>query len=340
MKKELLEEIRRIYEITYNDKVVSEDFLDNLLNKSKEVIGKKIDISSKADIVKPNVEDLYKTLENAIASGGLTQQKYGSMAYQKEVEALQIGLTLLGYALPRHGVDGLFGPETATAVERFKRDRNIMNEGNVTNPIKNPTISASPETISSILNSLKTKNISSVQIAPYVDPVDNTTGSRNFTELKIDTNEGFTKYAQICDAFISSYENPLQITGNMLATGALKAFRTYGRYVPPELALAQLLLEGGINSDITSRPVRTRNPYNVGNVDSGSNRRFSSVQNGIDAYYKLIAGNYIGKGKTIKDLLTNFVNKRGDRYASDVNYENKLSAIAQKVDNITKGITS
>ena len=336
MKKELLEEIRRMYEITYKDNVVSEQ-LDSLLNKTKDFIGKKLDVSSKADLVAPNVEDLYKTLESAISSGGLTQQKYGSMTYQKEVEALQIALTLTGYPLPKHGVDGLFGPETASAVERFKRDRNIMNEGNITNPIKNPVISASPEVLTTLLSTLKSKNISSVQIAPYVDPVDNTTGSRNFSELDLKTNEGFTKYAEICDAFISSYENPLQITGNMLATGALKAFNSYGRYVPPELALSQLLLEGGINSDVNSRPVRTRNPYNVGNVDSGSNRRFGSVQNGIDTYFKLIASNYIGRSKTIKDLLSNFVNKRGERYATDQNYENKLASIVQKVDKIAKG---
>jgi hypothetical protein len=182
--------------------------------------------------------------------------------------------------------------------------------------------------------------VSPVQIAPYVDPVENTTGSRQFSELDLRTNEGFQKYAEICDRFISAYENPLQITGNMLATGAVKAFRTYGRYVPPELALSQLLLEGGINSDVNSRPVRTRNPYNVGNVDSGRNRKFSSVQHGIDTYFKLIASNYIGRGKTVKDLLTNFVNKRGQRYATDQNYENKLASIAQKVDKIAKGLES
>jgi len=328
-----------MYEITYKDNIVSEQ-IDSLLNKTKDFIGKKIDVSSKADLINPNVNDLYKTLEVAISSGGLIQQKYGSMTYQKEVEAMQIALILTGYPLPRHGVDGLFGPETASAVERFKRDHNILNEGNITNPIKNPVISASPEVLTSLLNILKSKKVSSVQIAPYVDPVENTTGSRQFSQLDLTTNEGFQKYAEICNKFISTYENPLQITGNMLATGAAKAFRIYGRYVPPELALSQLLLEGGINSDINSRPVRTRNPYNVGNVDSGKNRRFNSVQHGIDTYFKLIASNYIGKGKTVKDLLKNFINKRGQRYASDQNYENKLATIVQKVDKIAKGLES
>ena len=48
------------------------------------------------------------------------------MIYQKKVEAVQIGLMLVGYDLPKHGVDGLFGPETAVAVNKYKSDRNIQ----------------------------------------------------------------------------------------------------------------------------------------------------------------------------------------------------------------------
>jgi hypothetical protein len=44
------------------------------------------------------------------------------MNFQKNVESMQIGLKLLGYELPRYGVDGLFGPETASAVGKFIND--------------------------------------------------------------------------------------------------------------------------------------------------------------------------------------------------------------------------
>ena len=44
------------------------------------------------------------------------------MTYQKSVESIQIGLLLLGYELPKFGVDGLFGPETANTIEKFKED--------------------------------------------------------------------------------------------------------------------------------------------------------------------------------------------------------------------------
>jgi hypothetical protein len=47
------------------------------------------------------------------------------MLYEKEVESMQIALVLLGYQLPQHGIDGLFGPETAGAVQKFATANNV-----------------------------------------------------------------------------------------------------------------------------------------------------------------------------------------------------------------------
>jgi peptidoglycan hydrolase-like protein with peptidoglycan-binding domain len=116
MKKTLQEELERIHGITYGKEVMTEGFLDNILSK----VGlKKKDDPKKADLVSKDVEQLYSTLEDAVSKGGLSQQQKGSMGFQKEVESMQIGLTLLGYTLPKYGVDGLFGPETASAVSKF-----------------------------------------------------------------------------------------------------------------------------------------------------------------------------------------------------------------------------
>jgi len=116
MKKTLQEELERIHGITYGKEVMTEGFLDNILSK----VGlKKKDDPKKADLVSKDVEQLYSTLEDAASKGGLSQQQKGSMGFQKEVESMQIGLTLLGYTLPKYGIDGLFGPETASAVSKF-----------------------------------------------------------------------------------------------------------------------------------------------------------------------------------------------------------------------------
>lgn len=57
--------------------------------------------------------------------GVLLPQQYGSMQPSKIVKDVQSALVKLGYKLPQHGVDGLFGPETAAAVMQFRKANNL-----------------------------------------------------------------------------------------------------------------------------------------------------------------------------------------------------------------------
>lgn len=121
MKRTLTEELKRIHSITYGDHIVEQEgFIDKIL----KTVGIKDD-PKKADLVTSDVAEFIKTIEDSINSGGLSQQKSGGMTFQKGVESMQIALILLGYELPRFGVDGLFGPETANAVKKFKTDNKI-----------------------------------------------------------------------------------------------------------------------------------------------------------------------------------------------------------------------
>lgn len=158
-------------------------------------------------------------------------------------------------------------------------------------------------------------------------------------ELDMNNRDEYRAYETICDKFISTRShNLLGITGGMLADGAKMAYNRFGVYVPPELALSQLVQEGGFSGNKNARPIKTRNPFNVGNVDSGSNIFHSSVQSGINKYYELIAKRYLGGGKNAEDLYRNFVNKAGNRYAKDPNYESKIRGIAGSVKNISEPI--
>jgi len=74
----------------------------------------------KADLVGVDVENFYKSLESI--NQDVSEQKSGQQGYKKEVETIQVGLLLLGYELPRFGVDGFFGGETARAVSKFLDD--------------------------------------------------------------------------------------------------------------------------------------------------------------------------------------------------------------------------
>jgi len=141
MKKSLREELERIHTITYGKRLINEDgFLDRI-TKTLSSIGdsKKVDNPKKADFVSDDVNEFFKTLEEIDTP--ITEQKYGSMAYQKSVEAVQIGLMLLGYDLPKHGIDGLFGPETAKATNKFKKDKglDLINEIEIEAPLELPS---------------------------------------------------------------------------------------------------------------------------------------------------------------------------------------------------------
>jgi peptidoglycan hydrolase-like protein with peptidoglycan-binding domain len=125
MKRILQEDLERIHRLNYKNEPVNEQFWEKL----KQKIGiKKVDDSKKADLVTNDVEDFYKTLEDLSKTDGLTQQEGNLLTYQKDVETMQMALQLLGYELPRFGVDGRFGPETARAVELFKKENNALNE--------------------------------------------------------------------------------------------------------------------------------------------------------------------------------------------------------------------
>ena len=326
-RKSLIEEIERIHFLTYNNKGLVEQIITSILDSG--TTPKSGDVSKTNDLTS-NIDAFYNDLEQAKDNGGLSQQPHGSMQYKKEVESMQIGLMLLGYDLPRFGVDGLYGPETQSAVTAFKHANAIQGSSN-----------ADVQTIDTLIQQLKNKNISSNDIGKHIDTVI-TGGSPQFTDLDLNTDDGFKSYAEICQKFIDQKQpNPLNITGEMLANGAKEAFNRFHKYVPPELALSQLLIEGGIgNNNPNSRPILTKNPFNIGNIDSGSNTSFNDTQYSINRYFDLIASYYLGKGKTATDLIQNFVNKNGNRYASDGGYENKLNSIAMLANRVSQSVLS
>lgn len=87
----------------------------------------------KADYVSDDVNKFFNILKSI--KNPLVQQKKGSMTYQRDVEAFQIALTLLGYPLPKYGIDGYFGSETAESFKKFAKDYNIDIDSKITESV-------------------------------------------------------------------------------------------------------------------------------------------------------------------------------------------------------------
>lgn len=204
-----------------------------------------------------------------------------------------------------------------------------LTEQQLADIIANQILGKSSDFIRGLLKDPKESGTSDSDVENTKQPVEM---DEIFPILDLNNPENFRIYQQIADKFISSRpSNLLNISGSMLATAAKNAQNNFGNYVPVELALAQLAQEGGFSNNPKARPIRTKNPFNVGNIDTGKNVYHNTVQSGIQKYYDLIAGTYLGNGRTASDLLDEFVNKNGNRYASDRNYERTISKIVNQV---------
>lgn len=123
MRKNLNEDLKRIHRLIYGKSLIKEDTIDNIVSKPNS---EKVDEPNKADLVTNNVKDFLNTLKGINKT--FVEQPYGKMVYQKEIETVQIALSIAmepNNPLPKHGIDGFFGPETGKAVKQYKEENNI-----------------------------------------------------------------------------------------------------------------------------------------------------------------------------------------------------------------------
>jgi len=88
-----------------------------------------------------------------------------------EVADVQKALIALGYPLPKHGVDGIRGPETSSAVEKFQKDNGLTVDGDpgpATVAKLNVVLKSKPDVASKLIKSTP----ADVKAAPSASSVD------------------------------------------------------------------------------------------------------------------------------------------------------------------------
>jgi hypothetical protein len=98
-------------------------------------------------------------------------------------------------------------------------------------------------------------------------------------------------------------------------------------------AISQGLLESNLGTK--GKASRTNSIWNVGTCDDGSIKyRYATANHSIEPYLKLLKEKYL-VNKTTDDLLIRFVSVDGYRYATCLTYEERLSSIKKKIENIS-----
>ena len=103
-----------------------------------------------------------------------------------------------------------------------------------------------------------------------------------------------------------------------------------------------VLAQGQIESHFATKgtAARTLSIFNVGAYDGHSASRqrrngfgYSDPNDSIEPYLQLITNEYMVNGKTEIDLMQNYVNRLGMRYATNPRYEKMLRTVYKRISN-------
>jgi peptidoglycan hydrolase-like protein with peptidoglycan-binding domain len=135
------------------------------------------------------------SLNEIIPIEGINPVKRGDTG--EDVRVMQQHLVDRKYSLPRHGVDGRFGPETERAVKSFQKDHKLTVDGVVTGEVLtamkdtkkvNPNPTKSGGSYEGGAKSNEQAAISDDLIIEIINGTISAGGSKNYTDLFLDSN--------------------------------------------------------------------------------------------------------------------------------------------------------
>jgi flagellum-specific peptidoglycan hydrolase FlgJ len=135
----------------------------------------------------------------------------------------------------------------------------------------------------------------------------------------------YSAYGQIDSTYYYNSKKILEkypksrIKAEDLFESAKKIYDEKGIIVPYKLVITQAIIETSLG---TSGVGKTKNnPFSLNSKEGY--RKYELIENGILAYYYFISNRYLNC-KTVEQLLNNFTNCKGKRYAQDKRYEKRL----------------
>lgn len=126
-------------------------------------------------------------------------------------------------------------------------------------------------------------------------------------------------------------------------TSSLTAYAIVENCEKYDLDIKFVLAQGQIESKFGTCGMasKTNSVFNVGAYDSATYEqingryKYKHPDYSIEPYMQLLYTDYITATKTELDLMAKYVNKNGQRYASNTDYEHKLLNLYKKIDNST-----
>jgi flagellum-specific peptidoglycan hydrolase FlgJ len=135
----------------------------------------------------------------------------------------------------------------------------------------------------------------------------------------------YSAYGQIDSTYYYESKKILEkypksrIKAEDLFESAKKIYDEKGIIVPYKLAISQAIIETSLGN--TGVGKSKNNPFSLNSKEGY--RKYELIKNGVLDYYYFISNRYLNC-KTAEQLLNNFVNCNGKRYAQDRRYEKLL----------------
>lgn len=156
----------------------------------------------------------------------------------------------------------------------------------------------------------------------------------------IDNNRSVVINGLKCEIInqISQYIKTVAPKSNVDAAALFELCDKYN--IDVRFVMAQAQVESHYATKGTAN--KTKSMFNVGAYDGHSAKRqirngfgFDNVNDSIEPYLQLIKSEYLINNKTTNDLLYNYVNHLGMRYATNPRYEKMLRRVYNKINNTT-----